>query len=378
MLLTILILFFGRSYTQNKLNGQILDYETKRPIEYADIYNSKDFTSSNSDGKFWFQSVEDSIHIRLLGYETIHSTFENLKKDRIYLNRKLEFLDEVILSEQQSIKSVHRNIYKNYFSQPFTESFFLRCVLKKNGEIIKLQDLSGLVGRKTLFSTPQYPMPRKNYSVRIDNMRKASIENTDISFELFSFEEFFAAISSIDINTEDFNFNEINYEDGQFLKYNFSPKDVKQLSTKGYYLVNKEDNATQEFYSINTPNRRNFEESRGVKYRTVHYELYVSFKKNYTKQKYFIDKAKLRAKVEAVNKDRKTFLYEAEYLWIVLRQTYRNIENHIPLDKDIFTLTIPYNEQFWEAQNNLLLTDEMLAFLEGLEDTDHHFNESKP
>ena len=348
-LLAFLMLIFGKNYAQNKLQGLILDLETLQPIEYADIYNNKGSTSSNADGKFWFQSVHDSINIRLIGYEPIHSTFEKLRSDKIYLQRKSEFLDEIVLSESHSIRSVNRNIYTNYPTEPFTESFFLRCVLKKDGQIIKLQDLSGLVGRKILFPTPQ------------------------IHFELFSFEEFLTAITNIEIDTERFKFNQNKYDDGKFIKHRFSPKDTTKMSTKGYYLADVSDNAFNEFYSLNIDNNRNFEENRGIKYRTVYYEFFVTFKKDYTKQKYFIDKAKLRAKVEAIEKDKKPILFEAEYLWIVSGHTYRNIENKTPLSKDIFTLTTNYNEQFWKVQNHLLLTDEMQSFIENLEGAENNF-----
>ena len=85
-----MILVINNLFSQNKLNGIVLDYETKKPIEYVDIFNESNFTSTNSEGKFLFASEKDSINIRLIGYKAINSTFKEIKNDTIYLESKFE------------------------------------------------------------------------------------------------------------------------------------------------------------------------------------------------------------------------------------------------------------------------------------------------
>lgn len=373
ILLTVIILFFGKSYAQNKLEGLILDKKTGKPIEYANIYNKKDFTSSNADGKFLFQSIEDSIHIQILGYESIHSIFTNFKTDTIYLESRFELLEEVILSDPNAIKTVFKSVPDNYPFEPFTESFFLRCVIKKDGQIVKLQDLNGLVHRKTLLSTSKNPMPKNNYTVEVLNMRKAGIKDREIYFEMFSLEQFLTAIISIAISPKEFDFTETKSDKEDLIKYEFSLKNDLQTNTTGYYLVNSGDNAFNEFHLLNIDNQKEFQERKGVKYRTIYYNLFVTFEKDDLTEKYYLDKAKLVAKVEVMDTNKKPVLYDSEYLWIASKSSTGRIGKKVSLSKDIFKLNKPYNEEFWKLQNHLLLTDEMKMFIADLDDSDNDF-----
>lgn len=365
-----LMLLVGQIFAQNKIDGLVLDIQTKKPIEYADIYNTTGSTYSNEEGRFRFQSIEDSIHVAIMGFEPLHTTFQKLKSDTIYLKRQSEVLDHVILSHTNSMNDVYKNIEKNYPTEPFTDFFFMRCVLKKNGEIVRLQDLSGLLGRKSLFANSKDFLPKNNYSIEIQNMRKAGIEDRDADMELFSFEEFLSAISSFDRDMDTLDFTKIRFKDSNLVRYDFVNDGTY---TKGYFLVDNKDNAFNEYYSLTVNENRQFEENRGMKFRTIFYELLVTFKKNYTKQKYLLDKAKLRAGVETVSAKGKKSMYEAEYHWIVQRNTYRNIKNKVPLNQDVFTLTHPYNPRFWEQQNQLLLTSEMQEFVDNLAEEDTNF-----
>lgn len=374
ILLAIIMLFLSNSYSQNRLSGVLLDRESKKPIEYADIFNNQDFTSSNEEGKFLFRSQEDSIHIHLLGYEPIATTFKNIQSDTIYLKSRFEVLQEVVLSQASFLNPVLKSIHNNYPFEPFTESFFLRSVLRKDGEIVKLQDLSGLISRKTLLSTSTNPMPKKNYEVEIENMRKAGVKEDDIYFEMYNFEQFLTAIIAVAISQKNYNFTESKSEKDNLVKYEFLPNSSNSSKTTGYYLVNTTDNAFNEFYSVDKNDQADFRERRGVKYRTINYELFVSFKKDSNLDKYFLDKAKLKAKVEVIDKDKAPVFYDAEYLWLASPQsTFKKLDKRVSLSKDIFKLKADYNEQFWTNQNNLLLTQEMQDFLNSLNDPDNDF-----
>lgn len=49
----VMLLFTMLSYTQNEKRAILLDKEDKQPIEFVNIYNSKDFTTSNKGWKFF-------------------------------------------------------------------------------------------------------------------------------------------------------------------------------------------------------------------------------------------------------------------------------------------------------------------------------------
>lgn len=206
----LIILVSNNLFSQNRLNGIVLNYDTKKPIEYVDIYNKENFTSTNYEGRFSIASKNDSIKIRLIGYEPIFTTFKKIKNDTIFLKSKFEELDEITLSNSNFFNKIRENITENYPFEPYTETFFLRCYIKINGKLLKIQDLNGIVKRKTLFATKEKPMHHKNYEVNVLNVRKAGIYEEDIYFKMFNFNEIFQEIAIVAIDKEFYNFNEKN------------------------------------------------------------------------------------------------------------------------------------------------------------------------
>jgi len=243
----------------------------------------------------------------------------------------------------------------------------MRCVLKKDDEIVKLQDLNGLIERQTLFSTSKSPMPKNNYTIEIKNMRKAGIEEDDVHFEMFSFDEFFQAIISLYMSPELYNYKLTPSQDKEFIKYNFTPTEESKLKSEGYYLVNQEDHAFNEYYMINRDDENAFKERGDIRYRTYFYELDVKFKKNSQDDKYYLNIAKLTAKVEVRNEDKNPNFYTTEYYWIAGNQGDYEVKDNTSLKRDLFKINKDYDAIFWKNQNQLLLTKEMKEFLNSLE-----------
>jgi|TARA_B110000240_G_scaffold155917_1_gene173189 hypothetical protein len=376
ILIILIILVINKSFSQNRLNGIIVDSETKKPIEYVDIYNSTNFTSTNSEGRFLFVSEKDSVKIRLLGYKSIHSNFEKIRKDTIFLESKFETLDEINLGNSSSISNIYKELYNNYPFKPYSESFFLRCILKKDSKIIKLQDLNGLIERKTLFSNSKKPLPKKNYKIEILNMRKAGIEDNikgqNIYFQMFNFKQILDISSSIKITDKSYDFKETNSKNKEYTKYLFSPKSDGKLKNEGYYLVENINKAIIEFKVKRIINNSSFTKKKGIKYRTTSYETFVSFKKNIVDNLYYVDKTKITAQMEVLKDDKKVF-YDVEYLWITLNKTEKEVDKNVSIKKDIFKLKKSFNADFWNKQKYLLLTNEMCKFLKELEISQNEF-----
>jgi len=355
----------------------VLDQGTKRPVEYVDIYNDQDYTSTNEEGKFLFLSTGDSLKISILGYDPIFTTFEMLKSDTILLRKKIQNLDEVLInSESNLFTSVLKKLDENYPLEPYKEKFFLRSVLKRNNKIIKLVDFSGKIERKTLFSTKSNPMPKKNYFIEIENLRKAGIKEEYIDFTLSSFEELFNNIITIYMSPEIYDFRYIPYDDSRLVKLEFNPNSTKKANSSGYYLVNLDDKAFNEVHISNSQNT-DYIEKRDLKYRTTNYDVNITFKKDSNVRKYFIDKANMSATVEVVPKNSEKIIYTVNYKLF----TFDNfqdfeIDSNISLSKDIFDLKEDYDQSFWESQNYLLLTEEMKEFLSGLSNENNDFKSS--
>lgn len=369
----LLVLIVSNVFAQNKLKGLVLDYDTKKPIEYVDIYNKLDFTSTNSEGRFLFTSTNDSIKIGLIGYEPIFTTFKTLKNDTILLKSKFEKLDEVIISNENPILKVYNSVSNNYPSEPFTEAFFLRCYIKKNGVLLKIQDLNGYVSRKTLFGTPKKTMPKNNYKVHISNVRKAGIQEEDVYFKMYDLEKIFNEVAGAGLNIKEYNFKESVSKDTEFAKYSFYPKSGSTSINYGYYLVNNSNNAFTEFYLKQADTTGSYTENRGIKYRTTYFEKLMLLKENVSWNKYFIDKAKINAQTEVIDKNGLKTIYNITYSFIVLNQNNSQIIKNESINKDIFKIKKSFNSKFWREQKYLLLTNEMTNFINTLQGKTNEF-----
>lgn len=372
LFLLLAVLTLQLSFSQNRFQGIILDQETKTPIEYVDIYNKKDYTTSNEEGKFLFVSDNDSLKVGILGYNTVSSTFKEQKSDTILLTKKVQNLDEVVINyDSNMLKLVLSNLEKNYPLESYKERFFLRSVLKRNDRIVQLVDINGKVERKMLFSTKSNPMPKKNYAIEIENLRKAGVKEEDIEFTLSSFEELFQNFISIYMSPKSYNLRYIPYKDSSLAKLEFHPK--KESHSSGYYIINLDDKAFNEVRII-TSHKTPFIDKKTLKYRTTNYEMNITFRKDSGFDKYVIDKANMTAIVEVLPKKSERVLYEVNYKYY----TYDNfgkwdVKDNISPSKDIFRLRADYNEDFWKSQHYLLLTKEMEDFLKTLDDKKNEF-----
>ncbi|KAB1155136.1 carboxypeptidase-like regulatory domain-containing protein [Tenacibaculum aiptasiae] len=368
-----LTLVITNSFSQNTLNGIVLNYETKKPIEYVDIYNNYNFTSTNSEGRFSFISKNDSIKVRLIGYESINTTFKKIKNDTIFLKSKFEELDEIILSNTNPIIKIYKSVTNNYPSKPYSETFFLRCYIRKNGNLLKIQDLNGIVNRKTLFGTSENPMPKKNYTVNIQNVRKVGIYEEGVYFKMYNLKKILDEIGGIGLNIREYKFNENISKDKNLVKYSFSPKLKSSQKNEGYYLVNKNDNAFTEFHLKQVDTSSLYTKNRDIKFRTINYQKSIFFKKNINWNKYFIHKAKINAETEVIDKNGVKTIYDVKYLFVVLEQNKRKINKKHSLKKDIFKFKKPFNSEFWKKQEYLLLTKEMNDFVKKIKGSNNEF-----
>jgi len=364
------ILFFvgvANLNAQKAITGLILDIDTAQPLEFVDVYNEYDHTSSNNEGKFTFHTEGTEVNLNMLGYENLTLDIEDIKSDTFYLKSKFYELDEVVVSSNyQPILEVFKKIETNYPFIPFAEAFFLRSSLKKDEKLVKLQDINGTVQRKALLGTSKNPMPKKNYVVNVENMRKARVNEKEVYFEMFSLEELFTAMTSIYVNPKSYNFDQANSTDSLFTKFSFSPKPSSKFTSKGYYLVNVHDLAFNEFYLVSDSKNQTFREKGQFKYRTIYYELSVRFKKADIDDKYYIDKAKVNATVEVIDADTQPVFYKAQYHWYTRGPVNLEVKKNVSVQKDLFRIDKPYKNDFWRNQNQLLLTTEMETFLNNL------------
>lgn len=370
--ITSLFLFFSiLIFSQKKYTGVILDKQTLKPIEFAAIFNSIDYTITNEEGIFDFITTKDSITFNCLGYKTLKKVITELPKDSlIYLIPKTFQLDEVVVSDKNStLKKMISCIDKNFSQQSYNEEFFLRAIVKRNDSIIKIQDLNGIVNRKSLFPTKENPKLKKNYTVYIKNMRKAGYTNEAVYVELWGFNSLLTNLTRINFSPDKFIFKKNKLKDSSLNKLEFTTKS-KDSNRRGYYLLNSIDYSIHKAFLIDRTKRK-FIEKNNVKFRTTKQAITVTFLKDIKTHKYRIDHAKNNLTVELIDHNQKHITYELTYIYKTSKTYDENtsLRNKISVKKDIFKIKHPYHKEYWKNNQQLKLTKEMVSFLNTLENT---------
>lgn len=359
---------------ENVTKNIIVDSNTKKPLTNVNIYNHIDYTISNDDGRFVFYSAIDSIDISHIGYETLSTKFSSLKsKDTVFLKPQTFELDEVTISNKEPlIREVYRKVNENYPFFEFAEKAFLRCVVTKNGELFKFQDMLLDIKRNSLFSNTD--IKSIDNKIQLTNLRKAGAveKSRDVEdFEMYSMNDLLNAYSAIFTDTNNYRYSEEKFADSNYLKINFLKKESSNIaiSSEGYYVIHKKDLAFKNvYYSAVYHKEIPFKEKRGFKWRTIASEVSINYKKNKKNSKYHISNGKVNYKVEVFNRGNKRFLYEASYDLLITESFIdKNFKSNFSSDKDLFKAKFDYDIAFWENQNQLLLDDRLIRFINGLE-----------
>ena len=356
------------SFSQNTLSKHLVDKETKAPLKSATIHNANDYTVTNDDGHFVFYSTNDSVTIKMLGYETLKTTFKALSrtKDTLYLTPKPFQLDEVTLSNKNIIQEAYNHATSNYPMEPFVEDFFLRCILKRNGELVKIEDFSGRVKRDKLLGA------KKKFTFQLLNMRKFGIEKKGVradDFNIPSLNDVFQWWSNIlFLDSKEYRFSFLKVIDETHHQVSHTPKNEEDnKSSIGHFIINTDDYAIKErIHKINPKiiHKIPYTKKPFIKYRTIDYFYKEKCEKDTKNNKYFIANAIASAKVEGyVGEER--IVYDVSFELIVTHpfSDLNTFKANVNGKKELFKLEVPYNKEFWETQNQLPLTNEMRDFI---------------
>ncbi|WP_225037398.1 hypothetical protein [Winogradskyella sp. SM1960] len=360
----IMLFTYLNSYSQSKVSRVLWNKVDNLPVEYATINSNENYTITNENGEFEFEKTSEKITIQNIAYQKLEIDYDFLiKNDTIYIEPNVYELDEVIIEKDSEFNNMLRTVLTDYALEPHQEKFFLRATIKKNNQFYKIVDFSGHLEKQTLFDTRTKPMPKKNYIVQIDNIRKAGFENREYDFELFSFKTLLNRIASTYLSPKIYNLSYEKSTINNFMKIIVTPKNKNETSTTGYYLVNESNNTFNEVYILNDDKDAEFDEIRDIKFRSPFLELKSNFKRNIKTNKLQLNQAIIKSKTEVYTKDGKD-IFEVNYIF------YANpipepikIKNNINLRKDMFELKGNYDSKYWEDNEILLLTKEMQEFI---------------
>jgi hypothetical protein len=111
-------------YGQQSYSGIVVAADDMEPLEFVSVFNSKDHTITNADGRFQFSSQLDSVFFYSPGYEKLKTTYSALK-DTMYLQKNTVNLDEVVVTNAKTIlQRIKDTFTNNYVLTPHTETFF--------------------------------------------------------------------------------------------------------------------------------------------------------------------------------------------------------------------------------------------------------------
>ncbi len=118
------MLVLSSASAQIKVSGKIIDGKTKRPVAYADVTlpNAGVFTTTNTDGSFYLESVENDsiIEVSLQGYEF----FEQKLNSKVNYNFTITLVPDASVGENSAVEldeatfTNKRKKYKNKKENP--------------------------------------------------------------------------------------------------------------------------------------------------------------------------------------------------------------------------------------------------------------------
>lgn len=340
----------------------VVDLLTKLPLENVIISNQKDYSTTNAEGKFIFVSANKAINLNFLGYETIATTFDELKesKDTLFMQQKTIQLPEIIVGNSAAyIQKVYDKIKDNELGN-YTIDFFLRNILKKEDEPMVLQDLSGKRNKDN--------SAKNKTSIEILNMRKVKLydKKEGIDFKFQNFEEISNLVAP---SPSGCNFTEIAFNDENYKKIEFESKNKNNqgLGIKGYLVINKKDLAIVELKMSSDIDTTLLPYSKfmlsKVKYRTPEWTKHIKFIKDVASNKYYPVSLKMDVKVEVAT-DKKSFFFNNSIdFFVTSAPRDEKITPNFSTDKDLFKAKFIYSADFWKNQNQLPLTKELDTFL---------------
>ncbi|GAB1856750.1 hypothetical protein MHTCC0001_15860 [Flavobacteriaceae bacterium MHTCC 0001] len=364
LLPTILLMSLSFSFSQNLSSNVLWDKKDNIPIAYATIKSEDKYTISNDDGVFKFEETFGKIKIQSVIYETLEVDFDILKtKDTIFMKPLTFKLDEIVISKDGLYTLMLKTVFSDYALEPHKENFFLRAVVRKNKDLYKIIDFSGKLEKKTLFDTRVKPMPKKNYKVQIDNIRKVGIEDRNIDFKMFSFEQLFTHMIRLSFNKDLFDISYLTTVSKSYNKIILEPKDNSTTKTKGYYILNKDKTFKEANITYKNENAE-FKKIGSGKYRTIFLNWKSNFDRNKASEKLQLNKGTITSKTEVYKSNGDKDIFDVEYIFYANPTSdVTDVNNNINLTKDMFYLRGTYNPEYWLKHEVLVLTKEMQEFI---------------
>lgn len=372
-LVTIALLFsaniFAQSYSISKI---VVDQNTKQPLPYVDIYNSKNYVTTNTEGKFEMLTQIDSLYFNLLGYQSLKGRLSEFEKasDTIYLKPQEAALEEVHLKDIYEWMDVAFETFrKELHTNPFTHRFFLRATERRNGEIVTLVDIVGKANFK-LDEKKENHKAHELLDVEVEHQRSYGVKTH--MFHKQSMPKLFQCLwspFSINFYGPDKTFEDSGLIYGDVKEIKFETKDSIQdrMHFKGHFHIDLENERLVEYKKASTSKTYEvipFQRFLNYKFRQVISNRHNIYTVNDKSGKVYPKSGTFKYGFEALKKKKalETFDFDIQIIFID-PFIQDNVSKNIKSTTYLTDIDFPYNASFWEKQQLLKLTTEQQNFI---------------
>lgn len=187
ILLTLMSIAYFNLIAQNdfKITGKIADEKTGLPIEAANVYSNttNEGTVTNNEGIFIFKLnhviSSDSLIISNVGYKSMRLSIKNItnKPNELFKLIPISYvLKEVSIKPLPEAKEIinlaKENLDKNYIQNPFLADCYFSEFIKEDGNYVRAMELALQQYNKGPFPNPIIPIPFQQ--IKIVQKRKSA------------------------------------------------------------------------------------------------------------------------------------------------------------------------------------------------------------
>ncbi|MGM0579365.1 MAG: carboxypeptidase-like regulatory domain-containing protein [Bacteroidota bacterium] len=401
-----------------QISGTLISKSDSSSIPFANIHikGTTLGTHSNEEGLFSFKFPQndsyDTVVISSIGYENLELSISNIEpqESEYFLTPEKGMLKEVIVKPTKDtlraiVGEAIRKIPYNYPRRAFLLSGFYREMVVKNKDYVRLLEAAVSV------QDNGFDVPYTRLKIRLDEVKKSE-DYIDYSFytEMYnllfggdennlykSFEfDFIRAYNSEDkykvligiYNRFDFELDSViqsNKELIYVLNFYSPTFHIGGLQQSGTIYINANDYGIvkleyqHHFIPVEDSDEDRFINQEDLFLNNIHKQSVVSYRK--IGKKYYLSYIKWKEpvkgawKAETEDGESTVQFYDAAFYVTDVkkrRRDFRRIRNKetIDIDQDLFKFEKPYNEEFWNNFNSVIIDPKLQKAKKDIEHLD--------
>jgi hypothetical protein len=425
---TFLFFFFNAIFLKSQnpkpeykeISGTLFSKADSSTIPFANIYLKGTMlgSHSNEEGQFSFrfplEEKQDTVVISSIGYEDLELWVSNLnsEKSNYYLAPEKGMLKEVIVKPTKDtlraiVGEAIRKIPFNYSRRAFLLKGFYRELVTNEKEYVRVLEAAVSV------QDNGFDVPYSRLKIRLDEVKKSE-DYIDYSFFETVYKYFMGGDENNLYKSFEFDFirgynreqkykflrdiyNRYDFEldsimqssDGLIYVLNyFSPTfSIGGLQQSGKIYINANDYGIikleyqHHFIPVEDSDEARFKNGEDIFLNNIHKQSVVSYRK--IGKKYYLSYIKWKAPVrdawqtETEDGESAVQFYDAAFYVTDVKTRRRDFKRikykeTMAVDEDLFDVDKPYNEEFWNNFNSVIIDPKLKKAKEDIERLDNN------